>query len=388
MSNFSIKQFIKRNITWENIIFMAILISIIFYLFFQVVVLKTASPQVAVTTTSMVPAYQGYDLTQQGDSPRQYYDILRGDLLIVQNIDPHVGDVIVFNAPHQTTPIVHRIVAEKTENGIQYFATKGDHNGFTDAGDGRGNNFGWIERSSILGVVVYAVHYLGWFSLQLQDPFIRVILIVAVVGIIIATLYDSFNESPDKKKENSKVSIVEKKRKAYLKLFGKKLRINRSSYLTVFFLVLITTTYLGIGLVNYSSGHNTVSIIPSSTDEKAGIINLRSTNSESRPENYSNLLVYNFQIRINSSGTLNTVSRVEITPVFSNTSWTEANPTWVWTLVYDFSGSKLIHSALLFKLPDNTTTQAIPTTIVIKIHSSGLLASPVQTLYQNMTVLI
>ena len=52
MSNFLKKQ-IKTYLTLENVIFTIILLSIIFYLFFQVVILKTSSPQVAVTTTSI-----------------------------------------------------------------------------------------------------------------------------------------------------------------------------------------------------------------------------------------------------------------------------------------------------------------------------------------------
>ena len=141
MTRVKLKKNINGLFTIENFIFVIILGSILFYLFFQVIILKTTSPQVAVTTTSMDPTYQGFDLTEQQNS--QYYDILRGDLLIVQNIQPHVGDVIVFDISHlssicsrpiQTVPIVHRIIAEKIWDCKYYYATKGDNNPTSDAG--------------------------------------------------------------------------------------------------------------------------------------------------------------------------------------------------------------------------------------------------------------
>ena len=206
------------------------------YVFFQVVILKTSTPQVAVTTTSMVPTYMGFDLQDQGYSPQQYYDILRGDLLIVQNIEPRVGDVIVFSTKNldiqcpynqNSVPVVHRIVAEKNVNGNHFYETKGDHNHFTDAGDCRGLGFSWIPRSNVLGVVVFSIHYLGWFSLQLQDPFIRALLIVATIGIIVLAFYDSFK--PADKKKVTIDNNLKKKKKTYFKIKSKRLKINQSS---------------------------------------------------------------------------------------------------------------------------------------------------------------
>ena len=128
MSKHLNKKVLKSYLKWDNIIFIIILSVIFFYIFFQVIILKTANPQVAVTTTSMVPTYQGFDLTSNSElKPHQYYDIFRGDLLIVQNIEPHVGDVVVFNASlaeggasvncvstptldRCSTPIVHRLL--------------------------------------------------------------------------------------------------------------------------------------------------------------------------------------------------------------------------------------------------------------------------------------
>ncbi len=53
-----------------------------------------------------------------------------GDIIVLIGKKPKdvsVGDVIVFSA-NQPDPIIHRIVAKWEEDGIYYFATKGDHN--------------------------------------------------------------------------------------------------------------------------------------------------------------------------------------------------------------------------------------------------------------------
>ena len=66
--------------------------------------LNTDTPQVAVTTGSMEPVYHGYESSGK----------LNGDLLIVKSFSASeykVGDVIVFDAPDQSIPIVHSIIA-------------------------------------------------------------------------------------------------------------------------------------------------------------------------------------------------------------------------------------------------------------------------------------
>ena len=395
MSEKSIKKYIKDSLTIENLVFVIILGSIIFYLFFQVVILKTASPQVAVTTTSMVPTYQGFDLTEQGNIPTQYFDILRGDLLIVQNIQPHVGDVIVFDASHlvsscrdvsQSVPIVHRIVAEKIVNGNYFYATKGDHNPTSDAGyNCIGNDFGWIPSSDVLGVVVFDIHYIGWFSLQLQNPFVRTLLIVAVLAIILLTVYDSFVKNDSSDKTPKPVVKPKIKRKVYLKYKKMTILINRSKLIASFFIILVFLTFFGVGFLNYSTGTNSVTWIRNSNEERNGMIDL-TTNTEKYAVNSSDLYFYNYEIMINSSGSLNFVHKVTVTAVFHNFDAT--NPTYVWTIVYDYYGSKLIHSILLFELPQNTTGLLINTTLVYTVYSAGLLASAPITTDVNVTVVV
>jgi signal peptidase I len=381
----SIKKELRKYLTWDNLIFITVVAFIFSYLFFQVIILQTTSPQVAVTTTSMVPTYNGFDLKDQGDIPRQYFDILRGDLLIVQNIAPKVGDVIVFNVRNQDVPIVHRIIAEKTlDNGTIVFATKGDHNDCSDLNH-CGNPFGWINRENILGVVVYSIHFVGWFSLLLQNPLIRTFLIVATLAIIVIAIYDSFYG--EESKEKSKLQTDGKKIKKYfLRFKSKRIRLSRPNLFVFITISLLLTTYIGIGYNDYSRGSNSVIWISTNDDEEKNIINLISGTSKNiHLEKDSDLFIYNTALEITSSGTFNSVCRLEVTAVYNNLSLT--NPTYVWTVVYDFYGSKLIHNSFLFNAPPNTGL-AIDTTIYFKIFSFGLLADPVQTTSINVTVLI
>lgn len=382
MAKSSSKKSLKGFLTWDNIAFIIILGSIVIYLFFQVVILKTPSPQVAVTTTSMTPTYEGFDLTESSLQPHQYYDILRGDLLIVQNIKPQVGDVAVFKAPNEVTPIVHRLVAERTlANGTQEFATKGDNNPSTDASLSFGNEFGWIPESSILGVVVFAIHHIGWFSLQLQNPLIRIFLIVATLGIIILTIYDSTSSKDKTTTEDKNLEKITKKR-VFLKFKTRQFQIYRPKLFTLLLFGLLFTTYAGMGFVNYSTGHNTVQ--PSITNNQ--VINLRS-NLNYPFENYSNIHFYNYEMNVSSSGFLNTVNKVVVRVVYNNATTSVTNPDYVWTIVYDYSGMKLVHPILVFNVPQSLTNTSIKATVDYSVYSSGLLASPVNSFSVNILVL-
>lgn len=384
MSHSSARKTLKRYASWDNIFFIIVLLSIGSYLFFQVVILKTANPQVAVTTTSMVPTYEGFKLTEDPNlHPHQYYDILRGDLLIIQNIEPHVGDVAVFKVSGQSTPIVHRLVAERTINSTLQFATKGDNNPTSDSCmDCIGNHFGWINRSAIFGVVVFSIHYLGWFSLQLQNPIIRTGLIIATIGIIALAVYDSTKSSDSsKEKEDENASEVEStNKKVYLKIKSFKIQIHRPKLFFLMVVGLLLITYVGIGVVNYSKGNNAVQ--PSIKNNS--VINLKSGRSI---ENFTNIYFYDYQMNIISSGFLNTVNRIVVTPIYNNLTTTVINPSYVWTIVYDFAGSKSIIPILVFNTTSINPSTSINTTLQYKIYSSGLLASSIKTFNINVTVI-
>ena len=83
--------------------------------------------------------------------------------MFVQGVNPlediRIGDVIIFNTPFKTIPIVHRVVAITNVDGQFSFTTKGDANSSPDQP---------ITPEQIVGRVVFAIPKLGWLSLWFQ----------------------------------------------------------------------------------------------------------------------------------------------------------------------------------------------------------------------------
>ena len=100
------------------------------------IALNTDTPVVAVFSESMEPTYY------------------KGDMIVVygeKNVE--VGDIIVFDVPDRTYPIIHRVYSI-TDQGIM---TKGDHNRSVDP---------WItQQSSLHGKAILKVPLLGWVKI-------------------------------------------------------------------------------------------------------------------------------------------------------------------------------------------------------------------------------
>ncbi len=55
----------------------------------------------------------------------------KGDILFIVKANPgnlKVGDIIVFNSGTKATPVIHRIINIREENGERIFTTMGDNN--------------------------------------------------------------------------------------------------------------------------------------------------------------------------------------------------------------------------------------------------------------------
>jgi hypothetical protein len=91
----------------------------------------------------------------------------RGDLLFIEGVNPlmdvKVGDVVVFDVPTQSIPIVHRVVAITESNGEIYFTTKGDNNPYVILGIEQ-----HIEPAQVRGRVVFVIPKIGYLSLWWQ----------------------------------------------------------------------------------------------------------------------------------------------------------------------------------------------------------------------------
>ena len=135
----------------------------------------TANPLVVVESESMLPTLQiGHLLVLQARAPDQI----------------QVGDIIVFNASYHTKPIVHRIVEiesiviepENTTAGTPeitefHYYTQGDNNDRRDPMH--------RQYEDIVGVVVFAIPYIGHVTLFLHQPLGFVIVFILFLALLI-----------------------------------------------------------------------------------------------------------------------------------------------------------------------------------------------------------
>lgn len=86
----------------------------------------------------------------------------KGDILFIIKAKPEklkIGDVIIFDAG-QSTPIIHRIIEIKQENGKYIFQTLGDNNG------GQLTSEKEISEDQLVGKAVFKIApYAGWAKL-------------------------------------------------------------------------------------------------------------------------------------------------------------------------------------------------------------------------------
>lgn len=95
----------------------------------------------------------------------------KGDILFIVGVNPgklKVGDIITFKSGTRNTPVIHRIIEIKEENGKRVFTTIGDNNAKVLVPD---NNAGGvdereIQEEQIMGKAVFRiVPALGWVKL-------------------------------------------------------------------------------------------------------------------------------------------------------------------------------------------------------------------------------
>jgi signal peptidase len=170
-------DFVKRHLESGILLGTAIILAIIISLSLASYLGNSSMPNVAVSTTSMMPIYRGFqDGTEQSGTLYPF----RGDILLVRKVPAdtlEIGDVIVFNTPTVSDPVVHRIVAS-WQNGSNYtfFKTNGDNNIPPDS---------WIVgEDDVIGMVVIRIPHIGWFLLAMQTNLGK-ILILTLAGLVL-----------------------------------------------------------------------------------------------------------------------------------------------------------------------------------------------------------
>jgi hypothetical protein len=189
--------------------------------------LHTTYPALTVISPSMFIAGDGPNYVPSSDSN---YDTLGdialslthpfqrtlsvGDIVIVQGVNPKDlntnypnSDIIIFHSPIDGELIVHRIISEKTVNGVMYFQTKGDGNGGSNSWPQTPtqgldpwdyNNPPGVPQQDIVGKVIMRIPWFGWITIIMRDtPWgIPAVIAIVVILIVIEFVLPSLRQKP------------------------------------------------------------------------------------------------------------------------------------------------------------------------------------------------
>ncbi len=293
-------------------------------------------PTVAVTTGSMLPIYNGF----QDD---EYTDIypFRGDILLVKKVpieSINIGDVIVFDTPSVSDPVVHRVVAKWEENDTFILKTNGDNNQYVDSWE--------VPRDNIHGVVVLRIPHIGWFLLVVQTTLGKIIILA--LAVLILFIGDDSEEAIGKR-------IVKKKRYIYAVLTS-----------------IIIILFLGSNLLSSFLYPPSVKLYRFDDEFREAnlIVSPSPLSSRNGWEEYANQTAYFFpiQIEIQSGGIFNNIDRIEIRV-------NETKGIYRWNTVYNFVGTRVFKGAIISMMNSSTTVIA---SISVSLYSRGLFASSPQ----------
>jgi signal peptidase len=205
----SLKKSIKnhgKKIFKVLILLTAIAIGSLIFWFASKAILNTEYPIVPVSSDNM----RVFKL-DCGDLAHPFERTLNvGDLIIVQGVNAlSVGveypnsDILVFHFPKQNSLqedelVITRVIAREERNGIAYFRTKGDGQGFhkwpetpsaseCDTWYDYRENYtlnGMISEKLLVGKVVFRIPWVGYIALFMQN-FSGILIIVILILIIL-----------------------------------------------------------------------------------------------------------------------------------------------------------------------------------------------------------
>lgn len=116
--------------------------------------------------------YEGLNLSKEGFSDFSFRrGFSKGDILFIVKANPNkleLGDIILFNSGTSGTPVIHRIIKIKEENGEKIFSTMGDNNNqmLTPGNNPAKIDEREIKESQLVGKAVFRITpFLGWAKL-------------------------------------------------------------------------------------------------------------------------------------------------------------------------------------------------------------------------------
>lgn len=331
----------------------------------------SSHPTVAVTTGSMLPIYNGF----QDD---EYTDIypFRGDILLVKKVpieSIEVGDVIVFDTPRVSDPVVHRVVGKWEKNDTLIFKTNGDNNEHVDSWEVHG------DEEIIHGVVVLRIPHIGWFLLVVQTTFGKIIILA--LAVLILFIGDDSEENVSGKSKKLEETDQQGSRSwiSKINIIGRKV-IQRKSYIYVLLALVIIVLFLANNLLNSFLSPPSIKLYRMEDVQRdANLIlspsPLVSNYQYDHWEEQTNQTVYFFpiQIEIKSGGIFNNIDRIEIRV-------NETKGIYRWNTVYNFVGTRVFKGAIIVVMNSSSIVIA---SVSVSLYSRGLFASSPQ--YMNFS---
>lgn len=111
-----------------------------------------------------------------------------------------IGDIITFGKDSKTeVPTTHRIVADKAEDGVIFYQTKGDANDSTD--------IVLVNKKDVIGKVVFSVSFIGYIIDFAKKPLGFILLVV------LPAIYIGYGEVVKIVKEVKKIKNEKEKNK-------------------------------------------------------------------------------------------------------------------------------------------------------------------------------
>jgi hypothetical protein len=192
-----------KNDYFKTAIAIILIVAVVLGFFFGLQLgLKTSYPLLTVESGSMCIPYDSLDNFWLSITHPFDRTLSIGDIIVVQGTDtkdlntnyPN-SDIIVFHSPIDNELIVHRIIATETVNGVTYFQTKGDGNGYPDtwpkAITGNGidpwdnNNPPGVPQNLVVGKVIMRIPWFGWITLFMRSNALGLPLIIGVILVLV-----------------------------------------------------------------------------------------------------------------------------------------------------------------------------------------------------------
>ncbi|MHA1948035.1 MAG: signal peptidase I [Candidatus Hodarchaeales archaeon] len=356
------KSLIESIVLLGSAIVLVVVISISFVTFLG----NSTMPNVAVSTGSMLPIYNGFQNTENSD----LYPF-RGDILLVKKVPVsslNIGDVIVFDTTSIQDPVVHRIIAKWVNNSILYFKTNGDNNLQPD---------GWtVEGKDVIGLVVIRIPHIGWFLLVIQTDLGKVLVILAAFLVLfgedILPILGISEKKDLKQSENNKEGSEAGSSNPKISKNSRIAKLKKREFFYTGIAISILFIFLMSNVISSMTLNPSLNCYQITDSAHSQSLLDSSPNSMITLSDYFNWLensqqVYFFPIliEITSGGIFNNIDRFQI-------KVNKSEGTYGWNIVYNFGGVRYIEGGIISHILGNVE-------ITIDLYSRGVFADSLQT---------